>query len=108
MYTSQANRSYHELSPSHNDSLKHELPSAPIPVRELASVEVPAPVYELPSPMPSPGLNVRTRPSNSTLGRENNAEEQGGVSPMAGPYTPDTPGAKSEVSVLEVGMGRER
>ena len=94
--------------PGHSNALQElpasrsiqELPPSHVPVRELASLEVPAPVYELPSPVPSP-QSLQSRPSFIKFNEEPN--EPTNVSPLASPYTPDTPGAVSEISILEVG-----
>ena len=95
-------------TPGHNNVLQElpagktmqELPSNHVPVRELASLEVPTPVYELPSPIHSP-RSIHSKPSIIKTNGEPNAPAN--VSPLAGPYTPDTPGAVSEISILEIG-----
>ena len=76
---------------------------APVPLRELASKEIPHEVHELPSPVPN-AHGLRMQRSMSSI--RSSQEDSEAVSPMVGPYYSNRDAVISEISLPEAGKKR--
>lgn len=88
-----------------------ELPPESLPRRELGGSEIPRPIYELASPLPSPPpIATRNHRAKNSSSSSLNLPPYSAtdVSPLVRVYNADSPGAISEISLCEAGTKSPR